>query len=179
MGWLSTTVTIITGICARRGSLLSLRRTVQPSDSGMITSNVITNGLASRASRRPSSPLAAATARKPSLVRKRDIRSRTAGSSSITRIVSSSGLCRDDPAAAAPAASDCAASAGSSVLARDRCIGLRELLKKFFLLFGADADARIFDAKSNPLLSFHGALAYIQGDRSVIRELAGVAHQVE
>ena len=69
--------------------------------------------------------------------------------------------------------------AGSSVLARDRCIGLRELLKKFSLLFGADTDARIFDAKSNPLLSFHGALAYIQGDRSVIGELAGVAHQVE
>src|SRR5256885_1633150 len=36
----------------------------------------------------PSSPFAAATTRKSSLVRKRDIRSRTDGSSSITRIVS-------------------------------------------------------------------------------------------
>ena len=72
---------------ASAGSPLSAASTVQPSMSGIMTSSVIAAGRASRARRRPSMPLAAVITENPCLTRKRSMRSRTAGSSSITSTV--------------------------------------------------------------------------------------------
>jgi hypothetical protein len=83
------------------GSLLSAARVRQPSTPGITTSSVMTAGRTSRARVRPSAPSHASTTPKPSLIRSRDIRSRTSGSSSITSTVTSG---PDDGASRASAA---------------------------------------------------------------------------
>ncbi len=100
-------VSMITGMSARAESAFSAERTAHPSIPGIMTSSVIASGRSSRARRRPSSPLAATTTRKPSRPRKRCIRSRTAASSSITSTV---------PMVAAPGSADTEATTGSGSL---------------------------------------------------------------
>src|SRR5690349_1008450 len=68
---------------------------------------------------------------------------------------------------------------GPAILARDRGVRLGKFLEQLSLLFGTDANAGILHAEANPLLPFHCALAHVERDRSVIGELAGIAHQVE
>ena len=76
-----------TGIFASAGSACRRCNTPQPSSCGIKTSSVMTDGLCSLASFRPSSPDFAVITSKPSLARKRRIRSRAVTSSSITRTV--------------------------------------------------------------------------------------------
>src|SRR5262249_55488911 len=55
---------------------------------------------------------------------------------------------------------------------------LREILKQFGLLFGAQADAGIRDGKLDPVTSVRH-LAHPQGDLALFRELAGIAQEIE
>ena len=116
---------------ARAGSPLSAASTVQPSRSGIMTSSVIAAGRASRASRRPSMPLAAVITENPCLTRKRSMRSRTVGSSSITSTVrpalpDGSGAVRGrsaDGAGSASARRRVRASAGRRMVKVEPCPG--------------------------------------------------------
>src|SRR4029450_9303588 len=65
-----------------------------------------------------------------------------------------------------------------TVAARGQGIGLSEVLKQFRLLLRRHADAGIHNGKLDPVASV-GHLAYPKGDLALLRELAGIAQEIE
>src|SRR5919106_816305 len=186
-----------TGMSARSGSALSAVSTAQPSMPGIITSSVIASGCTSRARRRPSSPPLAVTTRKPSLTRKRCMRSRTAASSSMTstdgRVMYEGGQPDREGAAAAGLALDRdvaahhatkapaqrQAQAGPAVPARGGGVGLGEGLEKLPQLVRRHADAGVAYAERQPVLAVDRLPGNVQRHGPALGELARVAQQVE
>src|SRR5262249_2366023 len=91
------------------------------------------------------------------------------------------GLARRGPAPAHQArelAGDRKAKPRPAVPARGQGIGLGEILKQFRLLLRRHTDAAIRDRKLDPVASVR-RLAHAQRDLALLRELAGIAEEIE
>jgi len=66
----------------------------------------------------------------------------------------------------------------AAIAARGQRIGLGEILGQFRLLLGGQADAGVRDGKLDPVASVRH-LAHAQGNLALLRELTGVAQEIE